>query len=168
VPGVDTGRSAIQRQLAHGDAHAARPLIPQSQNPLVVRGHDQPDVWVRGVAEQGRNPVHVVRRDPDATRPPEDMAVLLAGPAHGRRVDDGQQFHQVLDQKAVEERLVAVLEDGEADELLQVVRFGPQVLPFEDDLLFDGHGHRGHQAQELELFSLLRREGHTLVVHRIA
>ena len=47
-----------------------------------------------------------------AARAPENMAVQLAGPAHGRRIDDGQQFHKVLDQQAVEEGFVAVLQGG--------------------------------------------------------
>ena len=168
MPGMDAGRGAVERQFAHGNAHAARALVPQAQDPLVVGGHDQPDIRLRGVAQQGRDAVHVVRRDPDAARPPEDVAVQLAGPAHGRRVDDGQQFHEVLDQHAVEERLVAVLEDGQADELLQVVALGPQVLQLQGDLLLDRQRCRGHQAVQIELFALLRGEGRSLVVHRVA
>ena len=168
MPGMDAGRCAVERQFAHGDAHAARALVAQSQDPLVVGGHDQSNIRLRGVAKQGGDAVHVVRRDPDAARPPEDMAVELAGPAHGRRVDDRQQFHEVLDQHAVEEGLVAVLEDGQADELLQVVSLGPQMLQFQGDLLFNRQGRGGHQAMQIELFALLRGEGRSLVVHRVA
>ena len=96
------------------------------------------------------------------------MAVELAGPSHGRRIDDGQQFHEVLDQHAVEERLVAVLEDGQADELLQVVSLGPQVLQLQGDLLLDRQRRGGHQAVQIELLAFLRGEGRSLVVHRVA
>ena len=74
------------------------------------------------------------------------MAVELASPSHGRRVDDGQQLHEVFDQHAVEERLVAVLEDGQADELLQVVCLGPQMLQFQGHLLLNRQRRRRYQA----------------------
>ncbi len=164
MPGVDAGGRAIQRELAHGNAHAARALVPQSQDPLVVGGHDQADIGLRGVAEHGRNAGHVVRRDPDAARPPKDMAVELTGPPHSGRVDNGQQFNKILDQQAVEERLVAVLKHGETDELLQVVGLGSQMLQLQGHLLLDReHGGR-HQAVQIVPLAFLVREGRALVV----
>ena len=53
-----------------------------------------------GALRSIRDPVHVVRRDPHAARPAEDVAVALAGQAHRRRIDDRQQFGEVLDQHA--------------------------------------------------------------------
>ena len=69
-----------------------------------------------------------VGRDPEAARPAEDVAVLLARPADGRRVDDRQELLEVLDQHPVEQRLVAVLERGQPDVALEVVLLAPDVL----------------------------------------
>ncbi len=168
MPGVDSGRGAIQRKLAHGNSHPPGPLVPQAQNPLVVGGHDQPDIRLGGVAQQGRDAAHVVRGNPDPARPPNNVAIDLAGFAHRRRVHDGQQFHEVFHQETIKERLIAVLESRQADELLQVVAFGSQVFSFQGDLLFDRQDRRGHQAQKSQFLSLPWRESRPLVVHRVA
>ena len=52
-------------------------------------------------------------------------------------VDDRQQFSEVFDEQAIEERLVAVLQGRQADVLFQVVALGPQVLEFEGHLFVD-------------------------------
>ena len=96
------------------------------------------------------------------------MAVELAGLAHGRGVDDRQELDQVLDQHAVEERLVAVLEGGKADVFLEVVGLGPDVLELEGDLLLDGEARVGEQPPEAEPIALLPGERGTLIEQGIA
>jgi len=110
----------------------------------------------------------VARAQEQSARPAVDVAVLLAGAAHGRRVDDRQQLHEVLDQETVEQGLVAVLEDGQPDVLLQVVSLGSQVFQLQGDLLLNRQGCRGHQAVQIELIALLRGEGRSLVEQRVA
>ena len=103
-----------------------------------------------GVAEEIGNPFEVVGGDPDSARPAEDVAVLLAGAADGRRVDDGHQFGDVLDEQAIEEGFVAVVKGGEPDELLQIITLDPDVLQLQGDLLLDGELSGRQQALELE------------------
>ena len=112
-------RRRVQRELADRDRHPARALVAEAEDPLVVGDDDQPDVVVRAVAEQLRDPVDVGRGDPQAAGPPDDVAELLARPADRRRVDDRQELLEVLGEQPVEERRVAVLERGQADVLLE-------------------------------------------------
>ena len=98
--GVDPRRGGVEGELADGDPHAPGPLVAQAEDPLVVRHHDQADVLIGGVPEHGGNVVHVLGRDPEASRIADDMAVELAGLAHRRGVDDGQELAEVLDQHA--------------------------------------------------------------------
>ena len=69
-----------------------------------------------------------------AARPAVDVAVVLAGDADDRGVDDRQHLGDVLVHQAVEERLVAVLQAGQVDvallcrRLLLVVLVGPRQL----------------------------------------
>ncbi len=96
------------------------------------------------------DPTDVIGRDPDAARTPEDVAELLAGEADRRCVDDRQELLEVLDEEAVEQGLVAVLECGQADVALEVIGLAPDVLEFEGDLLVDRRHARRQQAVEAE------------------
>ena len=45
---VDAARRGIERELADRDGHAARALVAEAEDPLVVRDHDEPDVLDMG------------------------------------------------------------------------------------------------------------------------
>ena len=92
---VDPARR-VQGELADRDGHPAGALIAQAEDPLVVGDDDEPDVLVRALAEELRDPVAVGRRDPRPARPADDVAELLARPPDGRRVDDRQELLEVL------------------------------------------------------------------------
>ena len=165
---VNPGGGRVQRELPHGDAHAPGPLVAQAQDPLVVGDHDELDVVLGGVAQQVGNAIDVVGRDPDAAGTAQDVAVLLARLADGRRVDDRHELRQVLDQQPVEQGLVAVLQRREADELLQVVALDPQTLQLQLDLLLDGHVPGRHKPPDAHLVALPGRERAVLIASGIA
>ena len=102
-------------------------------------------------------------------RAAEDVAVLLAGQAHRRRVDDGQELLEVVDEHAVEEVLVAVLQGGQADVALE--RIAPCARCCRRRARaccsMRAHGVR-QQALEPERGALLARERGALGVHRVA
>ena len=79
--GVDAGPGDVQGELADGDAHASGALVAEAQDALVVGDHDEAHARLGGVAEQLRNPLEVVGRDPNAPRAAEDVAVLPTGRA---------------------------------------------------------------------------------------
>ena len=114
------------------------------------------------VAQQLRDAVDVVGRDPDAARAPEDVAELLAGLAHGGRVDHRHELLEVVGQEPVEERRVAVLQRGQADVLLERVLLARDVLPLELDLLLDGLDAVGQHASQAEGLALVLAEGQVL------
>ena len=118
---MDAAPRRVERELADRDRHPAGALVAETQDPLVVGDHDQPDVVVRALAQELRDPVAVGRGDPDAARPPDDVAELLAGAPDGRRVDDRQEFLEVLREQSVEQRGVAILEGGHPDVALERV-----------------------------------------------
>ena len=166
VARMDARGGAVERDLPARDAHAARALVAEPEDALVVGDHDQAHLALGGVAQQRRDAIDVVGRDPQAARVAEDVAVLLARLADGRRVDDRHQLGQVLDQHAVEERLVAVEQRQQADELLEVVVLRPQVLELEHRLLLDGQRRRGQEPEQPELLAFFGRERRVLVVAR--
>ena len=65
------------------------------------------------------------------------MAELLARPPNRRCVDDRKVLLDVLDEEAIEERRVPVLEGGQPDVALQVVRLPAEVLVLQGELLLD-------------------------------
>jgi hypothetical protein len=154
------------RELADGNPHAARTLVPESEDALVVGGHDEPDALAPDVPEQLRDALDVVRSDPQATGPAHDVAELPARVAHRRGVDEGSELFEVLDQQAVEEPLVAILEGRQPDVLLQVVALAVQVLQLELDLLRKGRDPRRQQPPQAHRLALGVGEGRVLVEHR--
>ena len=66
------------------------------------------------------------------------MREKLAGLAHGGRVHDGHHFFDVVNNHAVEQLFVPILQGGEEDVLFQVVRFAPKILHDLPDLLILG------------------------------
>jgi len=101
---VQAGHRTVERHPPARDADAAGALIACAQHTLVVGDDDQAHLLVGSVPEDLWDAVRVVRGDPDALGAPEDVAVLLAGPTNGRRVDDRHQLGQVVDQHPVEQR----------------------------------------------------------------
>ena len=63
--------------------------------------------------------------------PADDVAELPAGLTDGRRVDDRRELFEMVGQEPVEERLVAVLQRGEPDVALEVVRLAAKVFQLE-------------------------------------
>ncbi len=135
---MNAGCGRVERQFADRNAHASCALITQSEDSLVVGGDNQTHVLVGHVLQDVRDAVDVIGRNPDAARMPQNVTELLAGAPDGRRVDDRQQFGEVFDEQAIEERLIAVLQGRQADVLFQVVALRPQVLEFERHLFVDG------------------------------
>ena len=156
---VDPGGRRVERQLADRDAHPARTLVAEAEDPLVVGDDDQPDLVAGGMAEDLGHVVDVVGRDPDAARTAVEVAELLARAPDGRGVDDRQQLLEVVAEDAVEQCLVAVLERREADVPLEVVALAPDVLELEADLLVDVDDARRQEPTEAERVALLLGEG---------
>ena len=164
---MDPRRRHVDRDLAHGDAHPARPLVAQAQDALVVRDHDEAHVVERGVGQDLRHAPAMLRGDPEAAGPPEDPAVLLAGQAHGGGVDDGQELLQVVTQDPVEEVLVAVLQGGQADVALEGIALADDVAVGPAGLLAHRAHHVGEQALERQLPPLLPGERGGAIAHRV-
>ena len=135
---MDAAAGRVQGELADRDGHPAGALVAETEDPLVVGDDDEPDVVVRALAQELRDPVAVGRGDPDAAGPPDDVAELLARPPDRRRVDDRQELLEVLGEEPVEERRVAVLERRHPDVALERVVLAAEVLELELDLLLDG------------------------------
>ena len=134
----DPGAHGVERKLAHRDPHAVRTQIAQAKYAFAVRHHDHPDILRGPMAENFLNPTVVLGSDIKAARSPEDVAVFLAGPAHGGGVNDGEHLLDMLHDHAVEERLVAVLEVHQMHVLLERVRLTPETERHAVDLVFLG------------------------------
>jgi len=98
----------------------------------------------------------------------ENVTELLAGLPDRRRVDDRQHLRRVLDQHAIEQGFVEVLQRRQPDVLLQGRPLRPQVFQFELHLLLDRQHAPGQQPAEAESFALFGREGPPLVQQRVA
>jgi len=95
------------------------------------------------------------------------MSVFLARLSHCRCVDDGHEFRQVIDQHAIKQCLVPVLQVGDGDVAIEIG--GPVAHAVHDaghlQLLAD-YGRR-EQAPEPQLASLCVGEGCALVADRV-
>src|SRR5450759_3817562 len=135
---------AVEGELADRDGDAARALITEPKDSLIVRDDDQADLAPGSCPQDLVDPADVVGRDPHAARPAEDVTEFLAGTTDRRCVDDGKELLEVVDEDAVEEGLVSVLEGGEPDISLEVVALSADVLELERHLIPD-NGHAGRQ-----------------------
>ena len=160
---MDARARDVEGQLADGDAHAADALIAQPEDAFVVGRHDQADVVVRRVPEDARDVVHVIGRDPEAARAAIDLAELLTRLAHRGRVDDGHQLGDVIDQHAIEQHLVAIVQARHPDVLLERSALGADLTDGGGRLLGErGDAMRDHPAH-VELVPLRAIEGGRLI-----
>ncbi len=161
--GMDPGASDVERKLADRDAHATAALIAETEDAFVVSGHDQPDVPEGRVPENGRDLVHVVRSDPEPARRAIDAAELLARLTDGRRVNDGHQLRDVVDQHPIEEDLVAIVQARETDVALERALLGAVLVDGGERLLREGGDSVGHHAAQTKLLALSTVERRALI-----
>jgi hypothetical protein len=86
------------------------------------------------------------------------VAVVLAGQANNRRVDDGAHLGDVLLQQAIEQDLVTILQGGEIDVALEIRGLGAKALVGAYQLLLDGHDAGRQQTVQMKDPALLFRE----------
>ncbi len=124
--GMHAGAGGIQRQLAHRYAHAVGAEISKPQYPLAVGDDDQ----LRGmgpVAQDLLDAAAIVGADEKAARALENVAELLAREAYGRRVDQRLHLVDVVAQHAEKQRLVAVVQRIQRDELVERIGEAAQI-----------------------------------------
>ena len=157
----------VQAHLPHRDPHAVRPQVPQTQNPLSVRHHDQVHLRQGHPLQDPVDAPDVLRRDVDPPEPALDPAHLQARRSHRRRIDDRHHLPQVVHHQAVEHHLAPVLKPHQEDVLLQVVPLPPEGLVRARYLRFQRFHRRAHQPFQLQRFPFVRREARSLVHVRI-
>ena len=155
---IDTGAGRVKGELPNRDPHPARTLVAEAQDALVVSGHDEPDIAIARVMQQLDDSARVERSDPQSASAAHHVAELLACPPDRRRVHDWHELFDIVHEEPVEERFVSVLQRGEADVLLQLVRLAANVLEFQRLLLLDAHDPRREEPAEAETVSLFGRE----------
>ena len=109
----------------------------------------------------------VVGGDEHAAGALEDVAEALAGEPDRRRVDERLHLVDVVADDAEEQRLVAVVQRGQRDVLVEVVGQPPQVLEEARDLLLLREHDVGQQPAQAQRVAFLLREGSALVESRI-
>ena len=133
---MDAGADRVERELAHGDPHAAHTQVAQPEDPLTVGHHDHLHVPVLDVVEDRVYLVLLRVGDVEAAWAVVDVAVADAGVADHGRVNDGDHLGDVLAYEPVEQNLVPVQELHQIQVALQVVvagqvvGVGPLELPF--------------------------------------
>ena len=160
---MQPGTRRVQRQLADRNHHAAGTLVTEAEDALTVGDHNQPHVGLGEGAEDFLDAAPMVGRDPHATAAPEDMTEVEPCLAHRRRINDRHELDDVLRQQPVKERLVAVLEVGEPDVLLERIGLAADGTVGALGLLLDGVDLRGKQSVELERVALFLGERGSLV-----
>ena len=164
---VNSGARGVERELADRDPHAAHALVADAEDRLVVGDHDDADVLFGSVPEHVADPPSVLRRDVEPARTAVDVAEVLADLSNGRRVDDGDHLLEVIDEEAVEEGFVPVLERGQEEVALHVVARALVVLVRAGALLLFGRDARGQETAEPECVALVFGEARPLVEERI-
>lgn len=165
---MDARAERVQRELADRDAHAPGSLVAEAEDALVVGDDQEPNLAGGRASEDLSDAAPVLGRDPDAAAATEDAAVALARLPDGGRVDDRRQLDRVLEQQAVEERLVAVLQGGEADVALEGGGLRHHRVVRALDLLLDGLDAARQQALEPKPSALFLGERRPLVEERVS
>ena len=129
--------SEYSESLPIGMPRPPTPWSPMPEDPLAVGDDDHVDLGVGAVAQRRDDVVAVRVGDEQAARVRVDVAELLAALADGRRVDDRQHLDDVVEQQAVEEHLVGVLEVAQVDVAREVVGLAPVGLVGADHLLVE-------------------------------
>ena len=167
VVGMQAGASRIERELADGNAHAERAQVTEAEDALAIGHHDHAHIRMRPVAQNLRDPAALADADENAAGPAEDGAVFEAGLADRGGVDDGDHLLRMLLHQPVEKGLVAVLQGGEEDVLLERIRFAAVIAVDAMQLLLDREHPGRQQAAQAQRIALALGEGRTLVEQRI-
>src|SRR4029453_8653820 len=109
-------------ELPDRNPHAIGAEVAQAEDPFTVGDDDDPPVRIGPVPQHLGDAPAITGADEDPPGPLEDAAELLAGEAHGRRVDDRQRLVRVVRGGAEEECLVAVVQGVQVDVLLEIRR----------------------------------------------
>src|SRR5580704_10314512 len=118
---VDAGRSGVDGELADRDVDASDAPVADAEDGLGVGGDDEVHLVGRqpGSAQGGLDLAGRIDAEIDAARAPVLVAVSLDGLADRGCVDDGQQLAEVVGQYPVIEHLVAVVQRGQVDVLVE-------------------------------------------------
>jgi len=126
--GLDAAARRVQRDSAQGDADGLDAEVPELADALAVGQDHDAHVALGPVLEDAEDAAAVLERHKEAARQgTEHKAVALAGEAHGGRRHDGEQLLKVLEQHAVVQALVAVLQRGHVGVLVERVLLAAHV-----------------------------------------
>jgi len=124
---VDARGGGVQRQLADRNPHASDAEVAQPEDGLVVRNYHHLAILDRRGAKNLLHSPEVPHGDVDPPRLAIDVTVALARLADRRGVDDRHHLLDVVEEQAVEQRLVAVLQRAQVGVAVDVVT-GPAVI----------------------------------------
>src|SRR5205823_1511257 len=118
---VDPGRGGVDGELARRDVDAADAPVADAEDGLGVGGDDEVDLagGQLGGSQGGLDVVGCIDAEVDAAWAAVLVAVLLYGLADRRGVDDREQFAEVVGEHPVEQDLVAVVQGGQVDVLVE-------------------------------------------------
>src|SRR6476660_4032321 len=122
------GAKRVKRKLADRDTHPANTEVAQPENPFPISDYNHGDVPGGRVVEHRKNILTMRIRNVEAPGPPKYVTVLATTLTHGWGVDDGHHLGDVLLQKPVEKRLVAVLQRRQKDIALQIIFFEQKIF----------------------------------------
>jgi hypothetical protein len=106
----NAAQRGVKRHLADGNAHTARALVAEAQDPLAIADHDAAHIVITRVSEDLIDSVSIGIADEESARTPPDFREALAALAHRRRIHHRQQFLGVVLDHGVEQRLIVVLQ----------------------------------------------------------
>ena len=122
---------------------------------------------LRPVPQDLRDPAALAQADKHPARPAIDGAVFETRLTDGRGVDQRHRLLDVIEDEAVKQHLVAVLESGQVNVFLNVVRFAAERVERALQLLLDRKHPRRQQAAQAERVAFGLRKGRALVQQRI-
>lgn len=161
---MDAGAEGVDDQLGDADQDGAHALVADAQDLLPVADNYQVDVLgVAPLLDVVFDAAGVVDVEEAALGLAEEARIVGDGVALGRGVDDGEHFLEVVEDEAVVQHLVLLLEAGHEGVLGQVARAGAVLGIGALDLLVERLDVGGEQAMELERVALVLGEGRAFV-----
>jgi len=106
----NAGQRSVEIEFSDWDPHPVGAQVPEAQDSLPVGDDDDPNVRVGPVREHGLDLPSILGRDVKTARLPKNVGELFARLADRWGVDQRHEFLHVVDERAVKQPLVAVVE----------------------------------------------------------
>ena len=164
---MNSANRGVEREFAHGNAHAANAQIAQAEDALAIGHANDAHIDLRPIAQNVGHSTAMFEREVQPLGPPHDVAKLLTRLSNRRCVNNRHVARRIRAQQLIEEPLVSILQLGKKNVALEVIGAHRQLHARTLLLRCTVIDRVGEQPGESKQFALGLRERRALVQARV-